>query len=108
MRNKLELIGVVAGILLLGVTVIAVMTLVIRTVWFWWNMKSLTKRELEKYVLVDAITGKRLDTKVYRRTVGEVGMFNYAYSLNGSNSKLVKAWLFIKTEVFYLHNEQRN
>lgn len=35
MRNKLELIGVVAGILLLGVTVIAVMTLVIRTVWFW-------------------------------------------------------------------------
>lgn len=54
-------------------------------------MKSLTKRELEKYVLVDAITGKRLDTKVYRMTVGEVGMFNYAYSLNGSNSKLVKA-----------------
>ena len=35
MRNKLELIGVLTVILLLGVTVIAVMTLVIRTVWFW-------------------------------------------------------------------------
>lgn len=54
-------------------------------------MNSLTKRKLEKYVLVDSTTGKRLDTTVYRMTVGEVGMFNYAYSLNGLNSKLVKA-----------------
>mgnify|MGYP000194237980 CR=1 FL=1 len=35
MKNKLELIGVIVGTLLLGVTVIAVITLVIRTVWFW-------------------------------------------------------------------------
>ena len=59
-------------------------------------MNSLTKRKLEKYVLVDATTGKRLDTTVYRMTVGEVGMFNYAYSLNGLNRKLVKGLTFYK------------
>jgi hypothetical protein len=35
MKNKLELIGVIVGTLLLGVTVIALAALVIRTVWFW-------------------------------------------------------------------------